>query len=448
MKYFALNLIAKAPLSIRADQSPEGADTAKYIPGATLAGSLASLHRLYYPENTGEFEKFFIAGQVHYPDLYPATLKDQVMQNESRVPIYPIPKTAQSCKRHPGFRHIFRGEEDTVEEGERHGVRDSLLDWALFSLADKSNRSSNDQNTVPPSVLLAPFQDHKNCSYPECDSLMDRFSGYYRRDEQDDNMIIADAKTRLQTHTGINRDTGTVQEGILYNRRVFAENTRFWGMVKVADELVPTFTGFIERVGHSGLIHIGTGRTRGMGQVTISVKQMENDQDSPHAFQARLQKFDDKLSKAVQAFSESEKFPLDPSPFYFALTLHSPAILRDELLRYRGTINEKALEELLKRPELPELAKRLELTEKPFDLIYQSASTRRVTGWNALWEMPRTNELAIETGSVFLFESKLPQKEVEEALFKIESEGIGQRRAEGFGRVCVSDPFHLEGGVR
>lgn len=442
MKYFALNLIVKAPLAIRADHSPEGATTAKYIPGASLAGSLASLHCLYYSENTDDFEKLFIAGQVHYSDLHPATLNDPEMQNENRVPIYPIPKTAQTCKRNPGFRHIFRGERDKVKEGDRHGVRDSLLDWALFSLADKGNRASNDQNTVPPSVLLAPFQDDKNCSYPGCDSLMDHYSGYYyRRDEQNGNMIIADTNTRLQTHTGINRDTGTVQEGILYNRRVFAENTHFWGMVKVADELAPTFANFIEQVGDSGLIHIGTGRTRGMGQVNINIKPMGNGQEGFRSFQARLQNFNNKLREAVKGFSESTKFPLDLSPFYFALTLHSPVILRDDLLRYRGSINEEALAELLKLPA------------DQFSLLYQSASVRRVTGWNEIWGTPRTNEIAIETGSVFLFESRLPQEDVEQVLFSIESEGIGQRRAEGFGRVCVSDPFHsdpfyLEGKLR
>lgn len=444
MKYFALNLIVKSPLAIRADHAPEGADTARYIPGASVAGSLASLHRLHYPDRTSDFEKLFIAGQVHYPDLHPATLNDQDMQNEYRAPIYPTPNTAQSCKRHPGFLHIFRGEEDTVEDGDRHGVRDSLLDWALFSLVDKSNRSPNDQNTVRASVLCAPFQDARECKI--CHSLMDRYTGhYYRRDEENGNMIIADVKTRLQTHTGINRNTGTVQESILYNRRVFAEGTRFWGMVKVADELAPTLTDFIEQVGHSGLVHIGTGRTRGMGQVSISVESMENGQDNSPSFQARLRNFDDKLREAVKRFSATKEvkefsastdFKLDLGSFYFALTLYSPVILRDALLRYRGSINEEALGELLQLPA------------DQFSLVYQSASTRRVTGWNDLWGTPRTNEIAIETGSVFLFESQLPQKKVEQALFKIESEGVGQRRAEGFGRVCVSDPFHLEGELR
>ncbi len=63
---------------------------------------------------------------------------------------------------------------------------------------------------------------------------------------------------------------------------------------------------------------------------------------------------------------------------------------------------------------------------------------------NDLWGTPRTNEIAIDAGSVFLFGSTLSKKDLEEALFGLEREGIGQRRAEGFGRVCVSDPFHCE----
>ncbi len=178
-----------------------------------------------------------------------------------------------------------------------------------------------------------------------------------------------------------------------------------------------------------------------MGKVSINVEQMENEQHSFSLLQTRLRAFDHELRRAVDKFTGSKSFKLNLSPFYFALTLHSPVILRDNLLRYRGSIDEKVLGELLQLPA------------DQFSLLYQSASVRRVTGWNELWGTPRTNEFAIETGSVFLFESQLPQKDVEQALFNIESEGIGQRRAEGFGHVCVSDPFHsdpfyLEGKVR
>ena len=118
---------------------------------------------------------------------------------------------------------------------------------------------------------------------------------------------------------------------------------------------------------------------------------------------------------------------------YFALTLHSPVILRDDLLRYRGTISGKVLANLAKLPS------------KTLRQIHQVASLERVTGWSELWGTPRTQEYAIATGSVFLFASTEKASDgLLEAFFKLEDEGIGERCAEGFGRICFSDPFHLE----
>lgn len=90
------------------------------------------------------------------------------------------------------------------------------------------------------------------------------------------------------------------------------------------------------------------------------------------------------------------------------------------------------------------MATRLGLSADMFALVYQATSTKRVTGWNELWGTPRTNEYAIDTGSVFLFASTVEMNDqLCEALFKLEEDGIGERKAEGFGRVRVSDPFHL-----
>lgn len=423
MKHFSLNLEAQSPLAIRSDHAAGGADSAGYISGTALAGSLAAVHRLYYPDDTVAFERLFLGGHVQYPDLYPATFKQEGMQNAIDHPVYPLPKTAQSCKRFPGFYPM----QDEEVDDDRHGVRDSLLDWAFFELGSKAIEAGQSIDTT---ALLKPVQDHKKCPDP-CSKPMDHFTGYYRRSRVDGRMVHASVETRLQTHTGINRATGTVQEGILYNRRVFEEHMRFWGMVKLPDDLAPTLQQFIGEVGLSGLVRIGTGRTRGLGKAHLAVEPLEDERDRFDQFKERLETFSTKLRDlATKRFPE---YDLALKPFYFALTLHSPVILCDDLLRYRGTINEKALEELLHVPA------------DNFQLMYQAASTRRVTGWNELWGTPRTNEYAIDTGSVFLFAITIePADTLWQALFKLEEEGVGRRKAEGFGRVCVSDPFHLE----
>src|SRR5689334_2084503 len=106
MKVLSIRVTAEAPLAIRADHSPDGAKNAGYIPGTTLVGSLAAAYRLLYPNKTGEFERLFLREQVLYSGLYPAIFKDKIMPSiqVSDLPIYPLPKTALSCKRHDGFR--------------------------------------------------------------------------------------------------------------------------------------------------------------------------------------------------------------------------------------------------------------------------------------------------------------------------------------------------------
>jgi CRISPR-associated protein Csx10 len=423
VKHFSLTLETMSPLAIRADHAPTGADSAGYISGSALIGSLANVYRLYHQESREEFEQLFLSGQVQYPDLYPASFKGKEARQPGSSPVYALPMTAQSCKRFTGFFH-------DQEDDPPHGVRDALLDWATFELGRLAN--------VEMAALLESLKPQKQCL--RCGKPMERFTGYYRNSNEDGRPVErARVDTRLQTHTGIDRDTGTVQEGILYNRRVFNEHTQFWGMVKLPEHLTAPLQQFIDDVGQSGLVRVGTGRTRGLGKAHLSMEPMRDGQYSLDAFKKNLERFNTALREHAEG-AYSENFATQLQPFYFALTLHAPVILRDELLRYRGTIDEKTLARL---PGMPDDS------ANPFSLIYQAASTKRVTGWNELWGTPRMNEYAIDTGSVFLFASSVElNNDLLHALFDLEENGIGQRRGEGFGRVRVSDPFHLEVQLR
>ena len=429
MQHFSLQLEAMSPLAIRADHAPGGVENAAYISGTTLLGSLAALHRLAHPGDTATFERLFLSGQVQFPDLYPASFQHNDFNKASNLPVYPLPKTAQSCKRFPGFQPL-KGEE---VDDERHGVRDSLLDWAAFTLGSKANKAGK---SIDLKALLKPLEDQKEClickNEKKTKKPMDRFTGYYRRILSNgvEHLAKADAETRLQTRTGINRATGTVQESILYSRQVFEEYTRFWGMVHIEDELAQPLQAFISEIGESGLARIGTGRSRGMGKAHLHLAEISVDE------RARFDDFKRRVANLDTALRDQVKTafgPLELKPLYFALTLHSPVISYDELLRYRGVIDEAMLGELLNVPA------------DTLELEYQNASTRQVRGWNELWGMPRTKEIAIETGSVFLFATNdVPDDALWRALFDLEETGVGRRRAEGFGRICVSDPFHLE----
>ncbi|MFL5663655.1 MAG: RAMP superfamily CRISPR-associated protein [Ktedonobacteraceae bacterium] len=423
MKRFYLRVTARSPLTIRSDHAEGGVKTTQYIPGATLLGSLAASHRILRPEQEDEFTTFFLNEQVYFPHLYPAQFSTKNFHDRN-LPVMPLPKTAQTCKRFSGFLPT-PGEDD---DDERHGVRDNLLDWAIFSLLD------NPQSTIP--TVLSPFDGHEACTYAEgkysgtsCGQVMDHVSGYYRRGRFDPKQRMkAKVATRLQTRTGINREWGVVEESILYNREVFDEGMTFWGDVILPDGLADAFKKFVEEATKEDVIRMGTGRTRGLGRAQIDV--WDALESKPANFTDRLHTFDAAVKQQAQAAGVQK---LDP--FYFAITLQSSTILCDAYLRYQKTLDVASLPEMLG----------LSASAYTFQRVYQSVGTQRITGWNELWGTPRPNDYAIEMGSTFLFACKQqPNNDLIQALRTREETGIGRRRPEGFGRILISDPFHLE----
>lgn len=442
MKYLSIRLKALSPLAVRSDHAAEGAQMTQYIPGTTLLGSLAATYKLLHPERTARFEQLFLSGEVSFPNLYPASYKQYEKQEivDLDLPVYPCPKTALTCKRHKGFLY------PDVEENDGHGVCDSLIARAIFSEWMSAHTKVHALDATDQDfAFLSVLDDIKAC--PKCAEPADRYDGYYRR-LRTGSLLASDNYTHLQTHTGINRSSGTVEEGVLYNRQVFDEGTQFWGQLKVADDAAyAELTTFLDEVGDDGIVRVGTGRSRGMGKVQLYYDDMRGISKDFAEFQKRLNTFDKSLKdKASEPLKDEAGKPLKnkngkplsldlQQDYYFALTLHSPAILCDELLRYRSCIDAEALRYLLAADTNELLA---ELT-----LVYQRSSVQRIAGWQELWGTPRAIEHAIEAGSVFLFKCPSAQREVvQKALYSLEEQGIGKRRLEGFGRICVSDEFH------
>ncbi len=61
------------------------------------------------------------------------------------------------------------------EENDAHGVRDSLIDWALFELGQ--NKEYNSDNVDP----LVALEGHKECR--RCGERITSFGGFYRRND-------------------------------------------------------------------------------------------------------------------------------------------------------------------------------------------------------------------------------------------------------------------------
>lgn len=122
------------------------------------------------------------------------------------------------------------------------------------------------------------------------------------------------------------------------------------------------------------------------------------------------------------------------------MTLHSSSILCDPFLRYYNTIDGALLGTLLSAYLPP--ASEYPITWRR---IYQASAMQRVNGWHELWGTPKSIDYALEMGSTFLFScSQALDDALARALQTLEEESIGRRCAEGFGRIRISDPFHLK----
>jgi CRISPR-associated protein Csx10 len=113
----------------------------------------------------------------------------------------------------------------------------------------------------------------------------------------------------------------------------------------------------------------------------------------------------------------------EPPEGKLIVTLHSDVLLRDE----RGQF---AVD--------PELLRRVLKKHLQVDLILEDAflKTGVIGGFNRTWGLPLPQALAVRMGSVLVF--KAPDTYDSTLLDKLEIRGIGERRAEGFGRIAFN----------
>lgn len=405
------------PLCFRSSRSKESAETLTYIPGTTLLGGLAAAHHRL-GRSVAEFTQFFTLPQIRFGNLYPANFKKvtEELVNPSS-PIRPLPLTARSCKRFGGFRFNAKKEED-----DRHGVVDHLIFWALFALSKQQ------------AVHLLNHQ--KMCKFIEndftCDQLLDHFTdSFYWRGYTSEAIGKSGIESGLVTRTGISRGRGAVQEEILYNRKVLKENQTFWGTLAFSDGTIwKNFQQFLEEASHHEMLYLGNNRTRGLGKVIQQecslIKPNQTVDDVKKTIEQRVNAFTSKM----QDIAGKENIHLSHT-LYIPITLQSHAILRESPTRYRTVLDETYFKQMWGL--------------HGFELVYQSASTSRIMGWNAVLGLPKVTEIGIKMGSVFLLGyTGTPDDTLWQALANIENNGIGERRQEGFGEVTIADPFHME----
>lgn len=329
----------------------------------------------------------------------------QASQSEA----FPLPLTTQTCKAHKGFK----------ADGQ-HGVFDRLMSLLPQSAQD------------PIGGLLA------NC--PICQEPLDRLRGFGVRASE---TYQAKANPRTFVRVGLNRWTETAEEGILYTLEALVPALNQPGQSDTAAESLEqplSFTGYLvmsagqwtdfktlladQLVPQDGgyRLRLGADRSRGMGAGILYLPDEPEPKPDPADRLAAFQPCDDQGQQ------------LDTSLDYFSLTLRAPTLLYDTLGRPTGNATSDILAAYLPPPP--------QLTFLPQASVVEYESW---SGWSAAWGLPKPITPAIAAGSVLTFCAPASERPaVVTFLQTIEQNGLGERRAEGWGEAISCDPFHMQ----
>lgn len=126
--------------------------------------------------------------------------------------------------------------------------------------------------------------------------------------------------------------------------------------------------------------------------------------------------------EVLDANPEEETFKIDDDTGYIYIIALSDIIYRDELGVYKTKIDERLLEEALDIDEV--------------EFIDSSIETKNITNFNNKWNARTPNIVAIKAGSIFKYKINGDLDKSKLKLFV--DNGIGERKADGFGRITVT----------
>ena len=246
-------------------------------------------------------------------------------------------------------------------------------------------------------LLENPTQTH--CGVPGCDGRLVPWHSPFDVPE-------LSAPLDLSSHNRIDRKSQTVRQGSLYAYETIPNRTRLRGYV-VADhqaDLERLLAGlglgsWSDVEGKTARIDLRVGRRkRALGRLACTISTPKS------------------CAGGVGLFPDQDPFPTLDRPGDLRIDLLTPAILLDELFRYRDL-----------RPC------DLGLGRNRFD--DGLSRHERLSGWNSAQKLPKTEELALVAGSCWRLDDVTPEEV--EVLRQQALRGVGRRRNEGFGAFRI-----------
>ncbi len=192
-------------------------------------------------------------------------------------------------------------------------------------------------------------------------------------------------------------------ESAMFRYEAIAEGQSFMGTIRCPDEkAAEKYCEAIRNI----VVYLGGSRGSGYGRCKVVLAETMD----------------------YNAVSSEYSIKKTASAGQFIVYALSNLILLDENGTEKGFIPEGILESVLKVENV--------------HLIRASAMITRTAGFNHTWKAGMVQRSAVSMGSVFTYECIGTPSEA--GILRLEREGIGQRRQEGFGRVLINPAIECE----
>jgi CRISPR-associated protein Csx10 len=237
---------------------------------------------------------------------------------------------------------------------------------------------------------------------------------------------------RTLTRVSINRRRGTAEDQRLYSFLALSEVTEQQPTVFRGSIVCPAEQRSLVVQALQAITHLGGRQTSGMGAVAVSEAEAAPQPDNADAILQRVQTMTARFGQQAKQYNDlgaTRPWPNDAGSI-FTINLLSDAILLEHGWLPTNEFSAAALEEL---------------TGIKADLVRGFATTHVVGGWQVSWQRPKASALAVRMSGLWVFATEAPLTKDECAqLAALQLDGIGERRAEGYGQVRVCDNFHLK----
>lgn len=214
----------------------------------------------------------------------------------------------------------------------------------------------------------------------------------------------------------INPKTKSAENGMLFNTEFLVpyikeEKENKYNAIKLIGDV--TLPKGLVQLGETITIYIGKLKTKGFGKAKISFKEYKNNEKN--TIEERIKKF----REAVDTKEEKEENLVDKKIITFDLQ-------SDLVLPFGDIYN------------APEQFKELAELDKEFEFLDNRSfiNSSKLEGFNIINNLRKIDELIFLRGSVFSFAVN-KDKDILNILKKIEENGLGLRKNEGFGRIKI-----------